>query len=130
VIIYAYNDHVWLLSPEPLVVNQPQSTRVEGASIVMKSCRAGAGDKLSTVAGGAPRRASRELPRPPDSSAASPDSAWLALPNKRLAAANAVKKTNFLVFFLMVRQTEFSVPRFFMADWLAFRSAALRETSS
>src|SRR5258708_38587424 len=38
VIIYAYNDHVWLLSPEPLVVNQPQSTRVEGASIVMKSC--------------------------------------------------------------------------------------------
>src|SRR6267378_5924262 len=36
-IIYAYNDHVWLLSPEPLVVNQPQSTRVEGASIVMKS---------------------------------------------------------------------------------------------
>ena len=40
------------------------------------------------------------------------------------------EKTNFLVFFLMVRQTEFSVPRFFMADWLAFRSAALRETSS
>src|SRR6267378_6187752 len=37
VIIYAYNNHVWLLSPEPLVVNQPQSTRVEGASIVMKS---------------------------------------------------------------------------------------------
>src|SRR5271169_2206391 len=37
VIIYSYNDHVWLLSPEPLVVNQPQCTRVEGASIVMKS---------------------------------------------------------------------------------------------
>ena len=33
------NDHVWLLSPEPLVVNQPQLTRVEGASIVMESFR-------------------------------------------------------------------------------------------
>src|SRR6266550_529990 len=30
-IIYPYNDHAWLLSPEPLVVNQPQSTRVEGS---------------------------------------------------------------------------------------------------
>src|SRR6267378_1042233 len=37
VIIYSYNDHVRLLPPEPLVVNQPQSTRVEGADIVMKS---------------------------------------------------------------------------------------------
>ncbi len=37
VIIYAYNQHVRLLSPEPLVVNQPQSTRVEGAGIVMQS---------------------------------------------------------------------------------------------
>src|SRR5271168_1398335 len=31
VIIYAYNQHVWLLSPEPLVVDKPQSTRVEGS---------------------------------------------------------------------------------------------------
>src|SRR6267378_1021105 len=37
VIIYAYNDHVRLLPPEPLVVMQPQFTRVEGADIVMKS---------------------------------------------------------------------------------------------
>src|SRR5258708_735784 len=37
VIIYSYNDHVRLLPPEPLVVMQPQSTRVEGADIVMKS---------------------------------------------------------------------------------------------
>jgi hypothetical protein len=37
VIIYAYNQHVWLLSPEPMDVDKPQSTRVEGASIVMKS---------------------------------------------------------------------------------------------
>jgi hypothetical protein len=38
VIIYAYDQHVWLLSPEPMVIDKPQSTRVEGASIVMKSC--------------------------------------------------------------------------------------------
>src|SRR5467141_1540853 len=37
VIIYSYNDHVWLLPPEPLVVMQPQFTRVAGADIVMKS---------------------------------------------------------------------------------------------
>src|SRR5882762_6337541 len=37
VIIYAYNDHVRLLPPEPLVVMQPQFTRVEGADFVMKS---------------------------------------------------------------------------------------------
>src|SRR6267143_5700045 len=37
VIIYAYSDHAWLLSPEPLVVKQLKFTRVEGASIVMKS---------------------------------------------------------------------------------------------
>jgi hypothetical protein len=37
VIIHAYNDHVRLLSPEPLVVEQPQSTQVEGAGAVMKS---------------------------------------------------------------------------------------------
>src|SRR3984893_8336988 len=37
VIIYSYNDHVRLLPPEPLVVMQPQFTRVEGADIVMKS---------------------------------------------------------------------------------------------
>jgi hypothetical protein len=37
VIIYAYDQHVWLLSPEPMVIDKPQSTRVEGASIVMKS---------------------------------------------------------------------------------------------
>src|ERR1700687_5233338 len=37
VIIYSYNDHRWLLSPEPLVVDKPQSTRIKGASIVMES---------------------------------------------------------------------------------------------
>jgi len=36
VIIYAYH-HVRLLPPEPLVVKQPQFTRVEGADIVMQS---------------------------------------------------------------------------------------------
>jgi hypothetical protein len=33
----AYNDHDRLLPPEPLVVEQPKFTRVEGADIVMKS---------------------------------------------------------------------------------------------
>ena len=28
VVIYAYNHHVRLLSPEPLVIDKPQSTRV------------------------------------------------------------------------------------------------------
>jgi hypothetical protein len=37
VIIYAYNQHVRLLPPRALVVEQPQSIRVEGADIVMKS---------------------------------------------------------------------------------------------
>src|SRR6516162_2458700 len=37
VVIYAYQHHVRLLSPEPMVVMQPQSTRVEGADIVMQS---------------------------------------------------------------------------------------------
>jgi hypothetical protein len=36
VIIYAYQ-YVRLLPPEPMVVNQPQLTRVEGADIVMRS---------------------------------------------------------------------------------------------
>jgi hypothetical protein len=35
-VIYAYNRHVRLLSPEPAVVKQPQFTRVEGADIVMQ----------------------------------------------------------------------------------------------
>jgi len=34
VIIYAYNDHVWLLSPEPLVVKQPKFTRVEDPTLL------------------------------------------------------------------------------------------------
>jgi hypothetical protein len=37
VIIHAYNQHVRLLSPEPLVVDKPQSTRVSGAGVVMQS---------------------------------------------------------------------------------------------
>jgi hypothetical protein len=36
-IIYAYNHHVRLLPPEPVVVKQPQFTRVEGVGIVMQS---------------------------------------------------------------------------------------------
>jgi hypothetical protein len=34
VIIYAYNDHVWLLSPEPVVVKQPKFTRVEEPALL------------------------------------------------------------------------------------------------
>ena len=37
VVIYAYQHHVRLLPSEPVVVMQPQSTRVEGADIVMQS---------------------------------------------------------------------------------------------
>src|SRR6266849_8734793 len=37
VIIHSHNEHVRLLPPEPLVVDKPQSTRVGGADIVMKS---------------------------------------------------------------------------------------------
>jgi hypothetical protein len=33
-VIYAYNHHVRLLSPEPLVVEQPQSTQVEGPALL------------------------------------------------------------------------------------------------
>lgn len=64
------------------------------------------------------RAASRGLPRPPVSFAASPDSAWLALTNKRLLAANTARKTNVLVPFI-ARLPEFSVRRFLMVDWLA-----------
>src|SRR5215468_224128 len=39
VIIYAYNHHVRLLPPEPVVVKQPKFTRVEGVGIVMQSNR-------------------------------------------------------------------------------------------
>ena len=34
VVIYAYNHHVRLLSPEPMVVNKPQSTRVEEPTLL------------------------------------------------------------------------------------------------
>jgi hypothetical protein len=34
VVIYAYNHHVRLLSPEPMVVEQPQSTRVEEPTLL------------------------------------------------------------------------------------------------
>src|ERR1700684_2086677 len=37
VIIHAYHQHVRLLSPEPMVVDKPQSTRVSGAGVVMQS---------------------------------------------------------------------------------------------
>jgi hypothetical protein len=37
VVIHAYNHHVRLLSPEPLVFDKPQSTRVSGADVVMQS---------------------------------------------------------------------------------------------
>jgi hypothetical protein len=36
-VINAYFQHVRLLSPEPLVVRQPQSTPVQGAGVVMQS---------------------------------------------------------------------------------------------
>jgi hypothetical protein len=34
VVIYAYNHHVRLLSPEPAVVESPQSTRVEEPTLL------------------------------------------------------------------------------------------------
>jgi len=34
VVIYAYNHHVRLLSPEPVVVKQPQFTRVEEPTLL------------------------------------------------------------------------------------------------
>src|SRR4030095_10266080 len=34
VVIYAYNHHVRLLSPEPMVVKQPQFTRVEEPTLL------------------------------------------------------------------------------------------------
>jgi hypothetical protein len=34
VVIYAYQHHVRLLSPEPVVVTQPQSTRVEEPTLL------------------------------------------------------------------------------------------------
>src|SRR5271170_489704 len=40
VIIHAYNDHVRLLSPESAVLDKPQSTRVQGADVVMQSNKA------------------------------------------------------------------------------------------
>jgi hypothetical protein len=41
VIIYAYNHHVRLLSPEPLVVKQPKFTRVEEPTLLCNHVRAG-----------------------------------------------------------------------------------------
>jgi hypothetical protein len=37
VVIYAYNHHVRLLSPEPMVVMQPQFTRVEEPTLLWRS---------------------------------------------------------------------------------------------
>jgi hypothetical protein len=34
VVIYAYNHHVRLLSPEPMVVDKPKSTRVEEPTLL------------------------------------------------------------------------------------------------
>jgi hypothetical protein len=34
VVIYAYNHHVRLLSPEPAVIDKPQSTRVEEPTLL------------------------------------------------------------------------------------------------
>jgi hypothetical protein len=39
VVIYAYNHHVRLLSPEPLVVKQPQFTRVEEPTLLCNHVR-------------------------------------------------------------------------------------------
>jgi len=41
VIIHAYNDHVRLLSPEPMVVKQPQLTRVEEPTLLCNQVRTG-----------------------------------------------------------------------------------------
>jgi len=68
---------------------------------------------LSSAIGDAIRRASRELPRPPESSAASPESAELAIPNKRLLAANTDKRTSFLGFFV-AKRIDFSARRLFI----------------
>jgi hypothetical protein len=34
VVIYAYNHHVWRRSPEPMVVDKPQSTRGEEPTLL------------------------------------------------------------------------------------------------
>jgi len=46
VIIHAYNDHVRLLSPEPMVVKQPQLTRVEEPTLLCN--QVGTGTNLSS----------------------------------------------------------------------------------
>jgi hypothetical protein len=43
VVIYAYNHHVRLLSPEPLVVKQPQFTRVEEPTLLSRWEKLGRG---------------------------------------------------------------------------------------
>jgi len=39
VVIYAYNHHVRLLSPEPMVVKQPQFTRVKEPTLLCNQVR-------------------------------------------------------------------------------------------
>jgi hypothetical protein len=85
------------------------------------------GPAINSLKGDLTRTASRGLPRPPVSFAASPDSAWLALTNKRLLAANTARKTNVLVPSI-ARLPEFSVRRFLMVDWLAAFLAVLSTT--
>lgn len=36
VIIYAYNQHVRLLPPEPLIVGQPKSTRIKEPAVLIR----------------------------------------------------------------------------------------------
>src|SRR5438132_12918744 len=43
VVIYAYNHHVRLLSPEPAVVDKPQSTRVEEPTLLCNQLNLGLG---------------------------------------------------------------------------------------
>src|SRR5690348_9064830 len=50
VVIYAYNHHVRLLSPEPVVVKQPKFTRVEEPTLLCNHLRAeGSRRRLTSV---------------------------------------------------------------------------------
>src|ERR1700758_4208681 len=56
VVIYAYNHHVRLLSPEPLVVKQPQFTRVEEPTLLCNHLGAGPSSQSVCDNGHSPRR--------------------------------------------------------------------------
>jgi hypothetical protein len=68
VVIYAYNHHVRLLSPEPVVVKQPKFTRVEEPTLL-----------CNQVISATRIRLLQNRPARTDDRNSSPD--WLALSN-------------------------------------------------